>query len=63
MSAVATGLRTALLHAKMEVEVGTVPPDVGSNEQGHVQLVERHTPHGVTAVALDTNFGGQEQSS
>ena len=41
MSAVATGVRTALLQAKMEVEVGTLAPDLGRVEQAHVQVVER----------------------
>ena len=39
MWAVASGLRVALLQAKMEVEVGPVVPDMGWLEQAHVWLV------------------------
>ena len=44
MSAVATGLRVAILQAKMKVGVGTVPPNLGRVEQAHVQLVECQPP-------------------
>ena len=44
MSSVATGLRMAVIHAKMEVEVTTVTPDLGRVEQAHVQLLKRCPP-------------------
>ena len=58
MSAVATGLCMALLQNQMDVEVGTVAPELGRVAQAHEQLVQQYPPHRLTAALLDANFGG-----
>ena len=41
MSPVATGLRMALLQNQMDVEVGTVAPDLSRVAQAHEKLVQQ----------------------
>ena len=64
MSAVATGLHMALLHAKMDVEVGTVAPELGTVEQAHAQFMAQSPPPRMPhRWGVGADFGGEEQSS
>ena len=65
-SAVAMGLRMALLQNQMDVEVGTVASDLARVQRDHDQLMQQYPPprrRRVTAAALDANFGAEEESS
>ena len=64
MSAIATGLRVALLRNKMEVEVGIVAPNAARVRRDPTSSCSSPPPpHRLTAAAVGANFGAEEESS
>ena len=64
MSAVATGLRMALLAGGQSVEVATVAPDLARVIAAHEDAGRQYPPHRLTAAAMDASFAeAVEQSS
>ena len=56
MSAVATGLRMALLATGQTVEMANVAPDLARVTAAHEDVGRQYPPHRLTAAAMDASF-------
>ena len=56
MSAVATGLRMAMMTRGQAVEVAHLAPDLARVTAAHEELGRQYPPYRLTAAAMDVNF-------